>query len=100
MTRETGIGQPPTERRCAVYTRKSSEDGLELEYNSLDAQYDAAVAYIRSQAGNGWRLLEKRYDDGGFSGGNSDSFPDSGSADDAGGNSGGSERFRAVQDHP
>lgn len=70
MTRETGIGQPPTERRCAVYTRKSSEDGLELEYNSLDAQYDAAVAYIRSQAGNGWRLLEKRYDDGGFSGGN------------------------------
>ncbi len=70
MTRETGIGQPPTERRCAVYTRKSSEDGLELEYNSLDAQYDAAVAYIRSQAGNGWLLLEKRYDDGGFSGGN------------------------------
>ena len=50
MTRETGIGQPPTERRCAVYTRKSSEDGLELEYNSLDAQYDAAVAYIVGHA--------------------------------------------------
>ena len=66
MTRETGIGHAPTERRCAVYTRKSSEDGLELEYNSLDAQYDAAVAYIRSQAGNGWRLLEKRCAYNGF----------------------------------
>ncbi len=61
---------PPQMKRCAVYTRKSCEDGLELEYNSLDAQYDSAVSYIRSQAANGWRLVEKRYDDGGFSGGN------------------------------
>ena len=58
------------EKRCAIYTRKSCEDGLELEYNSLDAQYDSAEAYIRSQASNGWRVIPKRYDDGGFSGGN------------------------------
>lgn len=57
-------------KRCAVYTRKSCEDGLELDYNSLEAQYDAASAYIKSQAGNGWQLIPKRYDDGGFSGGN------------------------------
>jgi len=57
-------------RRCAIYTRKSCEDGLELEYNSLDAQYDSAVSYIRSQAANGWEVIPKRYDDGGFSGGN------------------------------
>lgn len=57
-------------KRCAVYTRKSTEDGLELKYNSLDAQYDACSAYIRSQVGMGWELIEKRYDDGGFSGGN------------------------------
>ena len=66
----TTTNNAPSVRRCAVYTRKSCEDGLELEYNSLDAQYDSAVAYIRSQAGNGWRLVEKRYDDGGYSGGN------------------------------
>lgn len=58
-----------TEKRCAVYTRKSTEDGLELKYNSLDAQYDACSAYIRSQMSEGWSLVEKRYDDGGFSGG-------------------------------
>jgi len=57
-------------KRCAIYTRKSCEDGLELEYNSLDAQYDSAAAYIRSQASNGWQVIPKRYDDGGFSGGN------------------------------
>ena len=56
--------------RCAVYTRKSTEEGLEMEYNSLDAQYDSAVSYIKSQASNGWTLLPKHYDDGGFSGGN------------------------------
>ena len=60
----------PKELKCAIYTRKSCEDGLELEYNSLDAQYDAAAAYIRSQAANGWVLMPKHYDDGGFSGGN------------------------------
>lgn len=57
-------------KRCAIYTRKSTEDGLELKYNSLDAQYDSCAAYIRSQEGMGWSLVEKRYDDGGFSGGN------------------------------
>jgi DNA invertase Pin-like site-specific DNA recombinase len=58
--------------RCAVYTRKSSEEGLEQDFNSLDAQRHAAEAYIASQAGEGWILLPERYDDGGFSGGNMD----------------------------
>ena len=55
--------------RCAVYTRKSTEDGLEQEFNSLDAQREACEAYIVSQASLGWRLLPDRYDDGGISGG-------------------------------
>jgi site-specific DNA recombinase len=58
--------------RCAVYTRKSTEEGLEQEFNSLDAQREAAGAYVRSQAGQGWALLPQRYDDGGFTGGNVD----------------------------
>ena len=56
--------------RCAVYTRKSTEDGLEQEFNSLDAQYDACAAYALSQRHEGWALVKERYDDGGFSGGN------------------------------
>jgi site-specific DNA recombinase len=56
-------------RRCAVYTRKSSEEGLEQEFNSLDAQREACEAYIRSQRHEGWALLPARYDDGGLSGG-------------------------------
>jgi DNA invertase Pin-like site-specific DNA recombinase len=56
-------------RRCALYTRKSSEEGLEQDFNSLDAQREARAAYVRSQAGEGWRALDARYDDGGFSGG-------------------------------
>jgi site-specific DNA recombinase len=56
-------------RRCAVYTRKSSEEGLQQEFNSLDAQREAGVAYVRSQTGEGWRLVETQYDDGGISGG-------------------------------
>ncbi|MDD3183345.1 MAG: recombinase family protein, partial [Alphaproteobacteria bacterium] len=56
--------------RCAIYTRKSSEEGLEQEYNSLDAQRDAAEAYIASQRHEGWLLVPDTYDDGGFSGGN------------------------------
>ena len=56
--------------RCAVYTRKSTEEGLEQEYNSLDAQRDAAVAYIASQKHEGWELVAKTYDDGGFTGSN------------------------------
>ncbi|TGS09819.1 recombinase family protein [Mesorhizobium sp. M2E.F.Ca.ET.209.01.1.1] len=55
--------------RCAIYTRKSSEEGLEQEFNSLDAQRDACEAFIASQAGLGWKLLADRYDDGGISGG-------------------------------
>jgi DNA invertase Pin-like site-specific DNA recombinase len=55
--------------RCAVYTRKSSEHGLEQDFNSLDAQREAAEAYIKSQAHEGWRLVKPRYDDGGISGG-------------------------------
>jgi len=56
--------------RCAVYTRKSTEDGLEQEFNSLDAQYEACAAYAVSQRHEGWVLMPERYDDGGFSGGN------------------------------
>ena len=55
---------------CAVYTRKSTEDGLEQEFNSLDAQYEACAAYALSQRHEGWALSSERYDDGGFSGGN------------------------------
>jgi DNA invertase Pin-like site-specific DNA recombinase len=59
----------PSVRRCAIYTRKSSEEGLEQDFNSLDAQREACEAFIRSQAGEGWRLHQSRYDDGGLSGG-------------------------------
>ena len=58
--------------RCAIYTRKSSEEGLEQEFNSLDAQRESGEAYIRSQAGEGWACMPDRYDDGGFTGGNMD----------------------------
>ncbi|GHU29872.1 hypothetical protein FACS1894152_8190 [Bacilli bacterium] len=58
--------------RCAIYTRKSCEDGLELEYNSLDSQRDACQSYIQSQRANNWIALDKIYEDGGFSGGNLD----------------------------
>jgi len=58
--------------RCAVYTRKSTEDGLEQEFNSLDAQREACEAYITSQRHEGWTLVPGRYDDGGFSGGTMD----------------------------
>ena len=56
--------------RCAIYTRVSTDQGLEQDFNSLDAQYDASQAYIRSQAHAGWTLLQNKYDDGGFSGSN------------------------------
>src|ERR1700740_592044 len=58
--------------RCAIYTRVSTDQGLEQDFNSLDAQYDASQAYIRSQAHAGWTLLRAKYDDGGFSGGHTD----------------------------
>ena len=57
-------------KRCAIYTRKSSEEGLEQEFNSLAAQREACEAYIRSQQHEGWTSTRTRYDDGGFSGGN------------------------------
>jgi DNA invertase Pin-like site-specific DNA recombinase len=55
--------------RCAIYTRKSTEEGLEQEFNSLDAQRDACESYIQSQRGLGWKVIRKHYDDGGVSGG-------------------------------
>lgn len=58
--------------RCAIYTRKSTEHGLELEFNSLDAQREACEAYIKSQASQGWRVLPQPYDDPAYSGGNLD----------------------------
>src|SRR5450759_3457691 len=58
--------------RCAIYTRKSTEEGLEQEFNSLDAQRESAEAFIKSQAGEGWTCVAERYDDGGFTGGNMD----------------------------
>ena len=58
--------------RCAIYTRVSTDQGLEQDFNSLDAQYEASQAYIRSQAHAGWTVLRAKYDDGGFSGGNID----------------------------
>src|SRR6202451_1232163 len=56
-------------RRCAIYTRKSSEEGLEQDFNSLHAQREACEAFIKSQVGEGWRLIRTAYDDGGLSGG-------------------------------
>jgi DNA invertase Pin-like site-specific DNA recombinase len=58
--------------RCAIYTRKSTEHGLELEFNSLHAQREACAAYTKSQASQGWKLLPQHYDDPAFSGGNLD----------------------------
>jgi DNA invertase Pin-like site-specific DNA recombinase len=60
----------PKTLRCAIYTRKSTEHGLELEFNSLDAQRDACASYIKSQASLGWKMLPQPYDDPAFSGGN------------------------------
>src|ERR1700680_4207020 len=58
----------PKPQRCAIYTRKSTEHNLDLEFNSLDAQREACEAYIKSQAHEGWRLIAGRFDDGGLSG--------------------------------
>src|SRR5271166_5525723 len=59
----------PKTLRCAIYTRKSSEEGLEQDFNSLHAQREACESFVRSQQGEGWRLIKTHYDDGGFSGG-------------------------------
>jgi DNA invertase Pin-like site-specific DNA recombinase len=61
--------QAPKRSRCAIYTRKSSEEGLDMEFNSLDAQREACEAYVASQKSEGWAAIRERYDDGGFSGG-------------------------------
>ena len=58
--------------RCAIYTRKSTEEGLDQEFNSLDAQREAAEAFIQSQLREGWITLPECYDDGGFTGANMD----------------------------
>src|SRR3984885_2031060 len=60
--------QSPKRHRCAIYTRKTTEHNLDLEFNSLDAQREACEAYIKSQAHEGWRLIPDHYDDGGLSG--------------------------------
>jgi site-specific DNA recombinase len=69
--REVAVARPSVVR-CAIYTRKSTEEGLQQEFNSLDAQREAAEAFIKSQSAEGWIALPDRYDDGGFSGGNMD----------------------------
>ena len=65
-----GTTRPNRRHRCAIYTRKSSEEGLDMEFNSLDAQREACEAYVASQRSEGWVATRERYDDGGFSGGN------------------------------
>jgi site-specific DNA recombinase len=73
MTRKQSTTIAPLQKlRCAVYTRKSSEEGLEMEFNSLEAQREACEAYVASQRAEGWLLVPDRYDDGGFSGGTLD----------------------------
>ena len=63
------MADKPKKLRCAIYTRKSTEDGLEQDFNSLDAQREACAAYILSQASEGWDAVSELYDDGGWSGG-------------------------------
>jgi site-specific DNA recombinase len=70
MNKKLPMAAAPRQKlRCAVYTRKSSEEGLEMEFNSLEAQREACEAYVASQRAEGWILVPDRYDDGGFSGG-------------------------------
>lgn len=68
--RRTKAEQPAT--RCAIYTRESTEEGLDQEFNSLDAQREAAKNFIASQSQEGWKVVPTHYDDGGYSGGNVD----------------------------
>src|SRR4051794_1771529 len=71
MSKQTSNAPAPRLKlRCAVYTRKSSEEGLEQEFNSLDAQREACEAYVASQKAEGWLLVSDRYDDAGYSGAN------------------------------
>ena len=66
--KENGIARAHPKLRCAIYTRKSSEEGLEQDFNSLDAQREACEAYVASQRHEGWGVIPQMYDDGGFSG--------------------------------
>jgi len=70
MSRSRHSSGVATVVRCAIYTRKSTEEGLDQEFNSLDAQRESAEAYITSQKQEGWTCLSERYDDGGYTGGN------------------------------
>jgi site-specific DNA recombinase len=71
LGRQAPVGEQTAKRvRCAIYTRKSTEEGLDQDFNSLDAQREAAEAYIASQKAEGWVCVPDRYDDGGYSGGN------------------------------
>jgi hypothetical protein len=67
----------PKTVRCAIYTRKSSDEGLEQSFNSLDAQREAGEAYVKSQAHEGWTAIPTLYDDGGYSGGSMERPPSS-----------------------
>lgn len=73
LQKATETGQSPVntvkQRRCAIYTRKSTNEGLEQDFNSLDAQRASCAAYVQSQSLEGWQVIEQPYDDGGFSGG-------------------------------
>ena len=74
-TSRTAVASTPSfipKKRCAIYTRKSTDEGLDQEYNSLEAQRDAGLAFVSSQRHEGWLALDDTYDDGGFSGGNID----------------------------
>src|SRR6201747_2125995 len=66
----TAVSNKPV--RCAIYTRVSTDQGLDQDFNSLDAQYEASQSYIKSQAHAGWQLIRSRYDDGGYSGGSTE----------------------------
>jgi site-specific DNA recombinase len=72
MNKTRKASPPRPAVRCAVYTRKSTEEGLEQEFNTLDAQRECAESFIKSQAAEGWQCLADHYDDGGYSGGHMD----------------------------
>jgi site-specific DNA recombinase len=72
LTVNAARGKSPATVRCAIYTRKSTEEGLDQDFNSLHAQREAAEAYIKSQKQLGWTLVVNQYNDGGFSGGSLD----------------------------
>ena len=69
MARRSAVGTSGRKLRCAIYTRKSTEEGLEQDFNSLDAQREACEAFIASQKHEGWLTLPAQFDDGGYSGG-------------------------------